>query len=174
MVLRKPAEHNKSLIVEPIVQGTTKSGFMADRYLVFCRTYPETVELFQEAVLQLTTKKHCFYRIIRSLVTLQDMWGKNDACTGENMKRHIIKSFTEPAGTVWAVFATTTFAMGLDSPNARYIVHWGHPADTKTYIQEIGRSGHNGRFVYSHRTALNSAVNSVKDHQFQCITDCWN
>ena len=61
MVLRKPAEHNKSLIVEPIVQGTTKSGFMADRYLVFCRTYPETVELFQEAVLQLTTKMHCMF-----------------------------------------------------------------------------------------------------------------
>ena len=70
---------------------------------------------------------------------------KYDACTAENMKRHIVKSFTETNGTIRTVFATIAFAMRLDSPNIRHIMHWGPPVNIETYLQEVGRSGRDGK-----------------------------
>lgn len=52
-VLPKPA-CDTAQIVAPIVREITQNGISAARHLVFCRTYQETVELFQEAILQLS------------------------------------------------------------------------------------------------------------------------
>lgn len=145
-VLRKPSKYDTSAIVKPIVLGIVKSGVSADRHLVFCCTYPETVKLFQEAVLQLNDEDALYVSAISSeVLSHRRTCEKYDACTAENMKRHIVKSFTETNGTIQTVFATIAFAMGLDSPNIRHIMHWGPPVDIKTYIQEVGRSGRDGK-----------------------------
>ena len=60
---------------------------------------------------------------------------KFDSCTSDVMKKHIVKSFTEPGGTVHVIFVTIAFAMGLDSPDIRNVVHWGAPTDIETYVK---------------------------------------
>lgn len=147
-VLPKPSTCDTTLVVEPIVQSITVSGVFADRYLVFCRLYAETIELFQEAALQLNDLNALYVPTASTEALPQShcrTCEKYDACTAENMKRHIVTSFTDPSGTIRAVFAIIAFAMGLDSPNIRHVMHWGPPADIETYIQEVGRSGRDGK-----------------------------
>ena len=149
-VLPKPAGCDTAKLVAPIVRGIAQDGVSAERHLVFCRTYQETVELFQEAVIQLSAV-NALHAHTASTETLPQSHRrtceKYDACTAENIKQHIVKSFTDPEGTVRSVFATIAFAMGLDSPNIRHVMHWGPPADIETYIQEVGRSGRDGRLA---------------------------
>ena len=145
-VLPKPADCDPAVIVEPIVKGISKSGVSSDRFIVFCRTYSETLEFYQEAVLQLHDEDALYVNAASfEPQSHRRTCEKYDACTAESIKKHIVSSFTEPDGTVQVVFATIAFAMGLDSPNIRHIVHWGPPADIETYLQEVGRSGRDGR-----------------------------
>ena len=43
-------------------------------------------------------------------------------------------------GIIRVVFETTAFAMGLDSPNIHFVIHWKSPNDIEDYVQESGRS----------------------------------
>ena len=71
---------------------------------------------------------------------------KFDACTDASTKAKIIEEFTKPDGSIRVVFATVAFAMGLDSPNIRQIIHWGPPTDAELYVQETGRAGRDGQY----------------------------
>ena len=149
-VLPKPANHDTEAVVEPVVQCIVKNGGAALRHLIFCRTYRETVDLFEQAAIMLNDRNALYTSPpSTSTTSLQRSHlrtcEKYDACTAENMKKHIVQSFTDAEGTVRAVFATIAFAMGLDSPNIRHIMHWGPPTDIETYLQEVGRGGRDGQ-----------------------------
>ena len=108
------------------------------------------MELFQEAVLQLDSRRALYISPPCGTEEVHPRsycrtCEKYDACTTEKMKDHIIRSFTDVEGTIRSVFVTIAFAMGLDSPDIRHVLHWGPPADLETYVQEVGRSGRNGR-----------------------------
>ena len=72
---------------------------------------------------------------------------KYDACTALSVRKNIISSFTQRDGILRVVFATTALAMGLDSPNIRYIIHWKPPNDIEEYVQETGRGGRDGKYA---------------------------
>ena len=59
-------------------------------------------------------------------------------CTHIDVKSTIITNFTSTKAPLRIVIATIAFAMGLDCPDVRQIVHWGCPDDVEMYVQEIG------------------------------------
>ena len=88
--------------------------------------------MFQSIVLELN-KRDCLYvgNINGEKSRICD---KFDACTAESTKAHLIKDFSNPEGIIRIIIAT--FAMGLDSPNIRHVIHWGPPTDSDLYAQE--------------------------------------
>lgn len=44
-----------------------------------------------------------------------------------------------------ALITTTAFAMGVDIPNIRLVVHWQHSHTVEDYMQEFGRAGRDGK-----------------------------
>ena len=65
-------------------------------------------------------------------------------CTHETVKDKIIKQFTKPP-SLRIVIATIAFAMGINCPDVRHVIHWGVPSDAEMYVQESGRAGRDGK-----------------------------
>ncbi len=104
---------------------------------------------------------------------------KYDACTAPEVQKSIVESFTRPGGSVRLVFAIVAFAMGLDAPNVREVIHWGPPDDIEMYVQESGRAGHglqafatlyyNGRDVSeSVASRASSGIKAYCKNQTEC------
>ena len=51
----------------------------------------------------------------------------------------------QPTSPLRIVIATIAFSMGVDTPNIRYVVHWGPPEDIEQYVQATGRAGRDGK-----------------------------
>ena len=59
------------------------------------------------------------------------------SCVDDEIKSHIIHSFTQPS-CVRIICATVTFGMGVDCKDVREV---SPPDDVESYIQETGRAG---------------------------------
>ena len=131
-VAEKPG--NAMQVLTPILVGLCEKRLQSERYIVFCRTYEDTVELLKMAVLYLS-ERNAFYVGDPALPKLfRRICDKYDACTAPDVQQAIVKSFTQPFGSVRLVFATVAFAMGLDAPNVHEVIHWGPPSDVEMSI----------------------------------------
>ena len=100
------------------------------------------LELYQYTILELN--KHGALFVGTPVPGKQSQFrvcDKYDVCTALEVRQNILKSCTEPEGNVQLIFATVTFAMGLDSPNVRRVIHWSPPDNMEMYMQESGRGG---------------------------------
>lgn len=131
-------------LLQPLIDDLCSKGVKCERCIVFCRTYDDTMKLFQTMVLELS-KRNCLYGEDNTGEKAR-LCDKYDGCTAESTRSKIIEDFTCPHGNIRIVFATVAFAMGLDSPNIRKVIHWGPPSDTELYVQETGRAGRDGQY----------------------------
>ena len=66
------------------------------------------------------------------------------SATHPSVKDGILKAFVQPTSPLRIVIATVAFGMGVDTPNIRYVVHWGPTEDVEQYVQATGRAGRDG------------------------------
>ena len=66
-----------------------------------------------------------------------------------SVKDGILKAFVQPTSPLRIVIATIAFSMGVDTPNIRYVVHWGPPEDIEQYVQATGRAGRDGKVSHA-------------------------
>ena len=59
----------------------------------------------------------------------------------EEKNNEVFLSFSVIGGILQLFIATTTFGIGIDSPDMRRIVYWGIPISPKEYVQQTGSSG---------------------------------
>lgn len=147
VVLSKPKD--QLVILQPIIDELVLKMKIADKHLIFCRTYDETSYCFQNLALGLGERNALYTKDPQTLSISQRcehrLCDKFDACTSVSMKKKIIASFTKADGELRTVVATVAFSMGLDAPNIRKIIHWGPPGDLEMYLQQTGRGGRDGQ-----------------------------
>ena len=100
---------------------------IANKHLIFCRTYDETSYCFQNLALRLGERNALYTKDPQTLSISQRcehcLCDKFDACTSVSMK--IIASFTKADGELRTVVATVAFSMGLDALDHSLGSIWG-------------------------------------------------
>jgi superfamily II DNA helicase RecQ len=51
-------------------------------------------------------------------------------------------------GKTRVAITTSALSMGVNFPDARYVIHWGPPRNMLDYHQESGRAGRDGKYGY--------------------------
>lgn len=121
----------------PLIQELQETGTKAEKTIVYCRTYKDLLDVFQEFVVKLNAAL-----VVRDQgQRVGRLVEKYDACTDASLKARILDNFVRPHGVTRIVIATTAFGMGIDSPNVRRVIHWGPPTSVSMYVQEVGRCG---------------------------------
>lgn len=128
----------------PIVQDIKQNGRSAKKMLIFCRTYQECIYTFVELTTELDSEDVLFVPSLSSSNDKEHVCQLYTACTAEDTKDYILRSFTGRTGAVRVVVATIAFGLGLDAPDIHQIFHWGPSSDIEAYVQETGRSGRDG------------------------------
>ena len=62
------------------------------------------------------------------------------SCTEYAVKDEIISLLCRDL-SLRVVVATIAFAMGINCPDIREVVHFSSPTDIESYVQEMGRAG---------------------------------
>ncbi len=134
------------LMLKPFIDELCEKGTTADRVVIFCRSYKDLLSLHQTMCLDLDSKGmlHVHGKTNTSEHRLCD---KYDACTALSVRKNIVLSFTTVDGALRVVFCTTAFAMGLDAPNIRKVIHWKSPKELEAYVQQSGRGGRDGELA---------------------------
>ena len=60
------------------------------------------------------------------------------------MREKVLASFVNSGSTLRLIIATAAFDMGVDCKDSRRVIHWGVPSNVEQYVQDTGRSGHDG------------------------------
>ena len=121
----------------PIVNGLQKKGRDADKYIIFCRSYDDTVKVHECIADELGCRGVLFIdghptcELFTSAAHVDD-------------KQRILSSFTDQCNVLRVIVATVAFGMGVDAPNVRHVIHWGAPNTIEGYVQESGRCGCDG------------------------------
>ena len=112
------------------------------RVIIFCRTYEDVIAIhryFCDTLGDYVTEpkgspNYVVYRVV-------DMYTHS---THPSVKANSLKQLTSPS-SLRVIIATIAFAMGIDCPDVRQVIHWGVPEDAEMYVQESGRAGRDGK-----------------------------
>ena len=97
-IATKPGEKKHMLM--PIVLDIKQNGRSAKKTLIFCRTYQECIDIFVELVTELDSEDALFVPSLSSTDDREHVCQLFTACTAEDTKDYILKSFTSHTGAV--------------------------------------------------------------------------
>lgn len=92
---------------------------------------------------------HQFYPIGAPQIPQNRLFAQFHSPQTDKMKSEIITSIVKESCTQRVKFATVAFGMGVDSPCVERVVHFGVPRTMKSFFQESGRAGRDGRLAKS-------------------------
>lgn len=116
-------------------------GKNSEKCIIFCRSHKTVSLCFSTVLNALKEKAHIDIDegVRKDYKTRIIAMFHSD--TDQDVKDHVIKSFSSCNGTVRVVFATIAFGMGVDCKGLTTVVHYGPPDDIDDYFQESGRAG---------------------------------
>lgn len=156
--------------VSPVIQSLVNEGIKAEKVVIFCSTRElcSTIYLYFKSVLG----EHFTYPRGAPCVSEFRLVDCYTAAIDEDLKKHIVSSFTAPDCRLRVVIATVAFGMGIDCPNIRGIIHIGSPESIEAYVQQTGRAGRDGQFctaVLYHGKGLTRRID--EEMKLYCLND---
>lgn len=63
----------------------------------------------------------------------------------DELKERVKNSFKFDDGPIRVVLATSALSLGFNFKDIRYVIHYGPAPDLRSYLQEAGRAGRDGK-----------------------------
>ena len=108
--------------------------------IVFCRSIAACVKLYKHFLTCDSYNPHG-----ASPSVPNRLFAMYHARVDEEDKKAILSAFQPADGTCRILFSTIAFGMGVDIPDVRTVIHYGHSGDVESYFQESGRAGRDGK-----------------------------
>lgn len=93
------------------------------------------------------------------------------SATHASIKDSVLKAFTDTTSPLRIVIATIAFGMGIDTPDIRYVIHWGPPEDIEQYVQATGRAGRDGKRSHAILLFNNGLKRHVEESMIEYCTN---
>lgn len=153
-------DRDPELFLTSVVEHLKVNVYKSKRLIIFCRKRNDVEEVFDYLKSKLSNFKTYKERPFAMF----------HANTEEDIKKHVINSFSLHDGTVRVLVATIAFGLGVDCKNVHTIIHYGPPACLDDYFQESGRCGRDGLqsvallLVYPHSMSTTVISEGMKSY----------
>ncbi|XP_052268643.1 ATP-dependent DNA helicase RecQ-like [Dreissena polymorpha] len=92
------------------------------------------------------------------------------ANTDKDSKDRIMEQFIKEDGNIQVLISTVAFGMGINIPDVSIVVHWGLPATSLSYWQEVGRCARDGRKGYAVCYGFKRSISKCEEEEMkECI-----
>ena len=120
------------------------------RTIIYCQSQDKCAQLYQ--LMKLVLREEHLDPIGAHDLPEFRFFDYFTSATHASIKDSVLKAFTDITSPLWIVIATIAFCMGIDTPDIRYVIHWGPAEHIEKYVQATGQTGRDGR--HSHAILL--------------------
>lgn len=104
---------------------------------------------FQKHLIFYNTIKECsivYYALVQEFGTIILLVTMYHSKTPDDVKKFIQKDMEAEYGSIRVLVSTSSAGMGVNFKDLQNIVHFSPPREMDTFIQQMGRTGRDGKF----------------------------